>query len=107
MSVSDADIAFAHELFAGLGEITSRKMMGGLTIYCDGQVFAILDGDGRPFLKAKGAMADSLAESGAEQFEFTDKSGKTSTMGYWSLPDAALDDPELACDWGRRVLRAL
>ena len=25
-------------------------------------------------------------------------------MGYWSLPEAALDDPEAACDWAPRVL---
>ena len=28
-------------------------------------------------------------------------------MGYWTLPEAALDDPEAACDWARRALDAL
>lgn len=103
MSVSDADIAFAHELFGPLGDITSRKMMGGLSIYSGGQIFAILDSEAVPYLKAKGAMATELATEGARQFEAA--SGKT--MGYWTLPDAALDDPETACDWARRALAAL
>ena len=25
-------------------------------------------------------------------------------MGYWRLPDAALDDPEEAAAWGRKAL---
>ena len=107
MSVSDSDIAFARELFAGLGGLTHRKMMGGLTLYCAGQVFAILDGEGRVYLKAKGAFADEMAAAGAVKFSFTDRHGKTASMGYWSLPDAALDEPDLACDWARRALAAL
>jgi len=103
MSVSDADIAFAHELFAPLGDITSRKMMGGLSIYADGQIFAILDSEARPYLKAKGPMAEQLAAAGSHQFGA--ESGKV--MGYWTLPDAALDDPETACDWARQALAAL
>jgi len=107
MTVSDSDIAYALELYAGLGGITTRKMMGGLTIYTGGQVFAMLDGEGRPYLKAKGDFAAEMAAVGAAQFVFTDKSGKSSSMGYWTLPEDALDDPDLACDWARRALAAL
>ncbi|NNE79680.1 MAG: TfoX/Sxy family protein [Silicimonas sp.] len=95
MSVSDADIAFATELFAPLGSITRRKMMGGLCLYADGGLFGILDREGQIYIRAKGRLADDLADDGARQF---------GRMGYWSLPDAALDDPETACDWARRSL---
>lgn len=103
MSVSDADIAYAHDLFASLGTITSRKMMGGLTLYVDGQIFAMYDSQTAMYLKAKGAMAEELAAAGAQQFG----DDKGNVMGYWTLPDAALDDPDAACDWARRVLAAL
>ena len=33
MGVADADIAFAHDLFADLGDLTSRRMLGGLCLY--------------------------------------------------------------------------
>ncbi len=107
MSVSDADIAFATELFAPLGALSSRKMMGGLTIYCAGQIFALVDSQGQIFLKAKDAFAQELAETGARQFSSLNKDGKTTSMGYWTLPDAALDDPELACKWARKALDQL
>ena len=107
MSVSDADIAFTLELFAPLGGLSHRKMMGGLTIYHEGQVFSLISGDGTIFLKAKGAFAEDLAAEGARQFSSVNKDGKTHSMGYWTMPDAALDDPDLACDWARKALNEL
>jgi len=101
MSVSDADISFALELFEGLGQLTTRKMMGGLCLYSDGQIFAILNSEGTLFVKAKGDFARQLAVEGAKQFGVDGK-----TMGYWTLPEAALDDPDLACDWARRAIAA-
>lgn len=103
MSVSDEDIAFVEELFEGLGPISHRKMMGGLSIYAGGQIFAILSSDGTVYLKAAGAFAEALAAEGSRKFDMGDGRG----MNYWTLPEAALDDPELACDWARRALAAL
>ena len=102
MAVTDADIAFVKELLEGLGSLTHRKMMGGATFYCDGQVFAILSSGGEVYLKAKVPFADAMEAEGSRIFGMDGK-----TMGYWTLPDAALDDPELACDWARRALAAL
>ena len=106
MSVRPEDIAFAAELFAGLGTITHRKMMGGATLYADGAIFAILDQDGTIYLRSKGALAQTLRGEGGRGFEWTRPSdGKVTTMGYVSLPEAALDDPALACEWAAEALR--
>lgn len=103
MSISADDIAFIEDLFAPLGTITHRKMMGGLTIYCDGQVFSILDSANTLYLKAKGTIAADMAAAGAVQFGAD--SGKV--MGYWTMPEAALDDDELARHWAARALNEL
>ncbi len=103
MSVTDEDIAFVYDLFAAVGALSHRKMMGGLSIYSDGQIFAILSSEARVYLKASGNFAKDLAAEGAIKFELEDGRG----MNYWTLPDAALDDPELASDWARRALAAL
>ena len=100
MSVTAEDIAFVEDLFAPLGPITYRKMMGGLTIYCEGQVFAIFDRQGTVFLKAKGTFAETLDNAGSRQFGPED-GGR---MGYWTLPEDALDDPDTASDWARQAL---
>ncbi|MBU2936267.1 MULTISPECIES: TfoX/Sxy family protein [Pacificibacter] len=102
MSITPSMITFAEELFAQLGMISTRKMMGGLAIYCDGVIFASLDRDGTVYLKAKGDFADSLASAGATRFQTP-----RGPMGYWTLPNAALDDANLACNWGQKALAAL
>ncbi|MCZ4351312.1 TfoX/Sxy family protein [Roseovarius aestuarii] len=104
MSVSDADIAHTRDLFAPLGTITYRKMMGGATFYADTTIFAILSSDGTLFLKVDGDFASRLADEGARKFSMARKSGSVATMGYWTLPDAALDDPEIACHWAQQAI---
>ncbi|MEZ5779936.1 MAG: TfoX/Sxy family protein [Paracoccaceae bacterium] len=107
MSISDADIAFALELFDGLGPLTSRKMMGGLSVYCDGTIFAILNSDGSIWLKGAGAFADRIAAEGWQRWTYQREGRKLTAMPYWRLPDAALDDPAVACDLAREALTHL
>lgn len=107
MSVSDADIAFATELFSGLGHLTTRRMMGGLCVYCDGTIFALLRSDGQILLKGTGDLIPALEAAGATRWTYTREGRKTAAMPYWTLPEDALDDPELARDWARRALALL
>ena len=95
MSVSDADIAFATDLLSPLGGISTRKMFGGLGIYQAGKMFALVSSDGRLYIKTDKAFAADLQAEGADQFH---------NMPYWSMPEAALDDPDAALDWARRSL---
>ena len=105
MAVTDDDIAFVSDLFSGAGKISTRKMMGGLSIYCDGTIFSIMTGEGRMMIKAQGPLAEELEALGSEKFTYTRKTGKTTSMCYWDLPEAAMDDPDTAADWARRSLK--
>ncbi len=107
MAVSEGDIAFALELFGGLGAVTTRKMMGGLCLYSDGTIFAILNADGSIWLKGGGAFAQVLEDEGCARWSYTRKDGSETQMPYLTLPGEALDDPEVACDWARRALEHL
>ena len=104
MAVSADLKEFVIDLFGPLGGITTRPMMGGLCIYSDGKIFAIVGENDQIYIKAKGALADDMAAEGCEIFNFTRKDGSVASMGYWTIPDAAMDDPEIACDWARRAL---
>ena len=107
MAVAEADIAFARELFAGLGDLTTRRMMGGLCLYHAGTIFAILQGDGSIWLKGGGDFGKALEAEGCRRWTYRRKDGRVTSMPYWSLPGAALDDPDAACDWARRALAHL
>jgi DNA transformation protein len=103
MSISNADIAFVKDLFAGVGTLTTRKIFGGLAIYADGVIFALINSTGA-LMRAKVALAEELAAEGSQQFIHVGKGSTRAAMPYWTLPCAAMDEPELAFDWAQRSL---
>ena len=108
MSVTPEEIEHAVELFSGLGEITTRKMMGGLCLYHEGTIFAILHPGGELMLKGAGAFQDVLDAEGCTRWTYQREGRDTVTaMPYWSMPDGAMDNPDEATDWARRALAHL
>ncbi|MBY6115624.1 TfoX/Sxy family protein [Mameliella alba] len=107
MSVSAEEIAFARDLFSGLGAISTRRMMGGLCLYHEGTIFAILHPEGGIYLKGAGAFINRLESMGCTRWTYTRKTGQSAAMPYWTLPGSALDDPEEAVDLAREALRHL
>jgi len=107
MAESAADMAFARELLAGLGPVETRRMFGGVGLYAGPVMFGLLD-DGRIYLKTDASLKADLAAAGAVSWLYTERKGPMAGVpqqtSYWSLPDAALDDPDEACDWARRAL---
>ncbi len=106
MGVGAAEIEFVKDLFAERGEITARKMMGGLSIYANGKIFSVMRQDGRLYIKAAGPLAERLDAAGSKLFTYDKKDGKQGHMNYWTLPEAALDDPDAACEWAKASLDA-
>ncbi len=100
---------FVRELFAGLGPVQVKRMFGGAGVYADGVMFALLAND-VIHLKVDDAMKVELKAEGCGPFIWTPASGPRAgeqvEMGYWRMPDAALDEPELAAKWGRKALAA-
>ncbi len=98
-------VAHYAGLFAGLGAITTRDMMGGTVFYSDGHLFATIHGDGRLYLRSKGALAKELAAAGETRLTWARPSdGQVQKMGYCSLPDSAEHDATAACALTRRAL---
>ena len=105
MSVTAEDIDHAVELFSGLGDLSTRKMMGGLCIYHQGTIFALLMSDGQIYLKGAGDFQDVLENEGCRRWQYQHKDrDKPTFMPYWTLPETAMDDPDEAAHWARRAL---
>lgn len=98
---------FVRELFAGMGPVTVKRMFGGAGGYADGVMFLLI-ADDTIYLKADDALKAELRKEGSGPFVWEPESGPRAgekvEMGYWRLPEAALDDPELATQWGRKAL---
>jgi DNA transformation protein len=72
-------------------------MFGGAGIYRDGLMFGLVAGDD-VYLKADDETRERFREAGCRCFVY-EKDGKTVEMSYWSVPDEAMDDPELLRRW--------
>lgn len=99
------DNAAIEEMFEAVGPVTIRRMFGGKGIYARGVIFA-LELRGELMLKGDAESGPMLEEAGAIRWRYEGRSGKAVAMPYWTLPDEALDDPDMMAKWARIALDA-
>ena len=106
MAVDQGLIDWIAECTAPLGTLGKRAMMGGATLYLDGQVFAILTSDGVLRFKAD-AVSDAIWDAqGCDRFTFTFDDGRVSSMNYRRAPDDVFDDADAMLRWATLGLEA-
>ncbi len=99
------DDAAIEEMFEGLGPVAIRRMFGGKGIYHRGLIMAVYLHD-EMMLKADAVSGPDFAAAGARQWSYEGKNGKPVLMPYWTIPDEALDDPEIMARWARLAYEA-
>ena len=103
----DSFHAFVQELFAGLGPVQVKRMFGGAGGYADGLMFLLI-ADDTIYIKTDEALRAELAAEGCGPFVWAPQSGPRKgekvDLGYWRLPDSAMDDPDEAARWGAKAL---
>ena len=104
MAFDGGIVGWVEEAMAPLGTVTMRRMMGVATLYCDGQVFAIVDD--ALWLKGDAVSAPDWDAAGCERFSFTGKDGDVQTMNYRRAPDDCYDDADELRRWATLALEA-
>lgn len=95
-----------HDLFAGLGPVSIRRMFSGKGIYHHGVIVAI-ERRGELMLKGDAETGAELEATGAKRWVYVhSRHGKTVAMPYWSVPDSAVDDPDEFAVWARKAYEA-
>jgi DNA transformation protein len=94
-----------EDLFAGLGPITVKRMFGGKGVYHQGLIVAVEIG-GVLWLKTDAATAPAFKAAGSEPWTYARPGGKPVQWSYWTIPDAALDDPDEMATWSRLAYEA-
>ena len=79
-------------------------MFGGAGLYLDDACFAIVLGGEQLMMRGDETLGQEYEAEGSERWVYTHKSRGDVVMPYWSLPDAALDDPDEAVAWARKSL---
>ena len=87
-----------EDMFASLGPVSIRRMFGGKGIYHGGRIVAIeLQGD--ILLKADAISAPAFEAAGARRWRYQGKRDTPVSMPYWTVPEAAFDDPDAMAHW--------
>ena len=94
---------WVREHFAALGPLEIKRMFGGAGVYSHGLIFGLLD-DGEVWLKGDETNIPALEAAGSRQFTYPGKDGAVMNLGYWSLPETAVDDTDQAVDWARGAI---
>lgn len=103
MAVSDSFRTYVLEQLERLGRVRSKRMFGGVGLYCDDLFFALIDDD-TLYLKVDDSTREEFVRRGLRPFQpFRDK--PEYSMSYYEAPADALDDPELLVDWARGAVR--
>ena len=79
-------------------------MFGGHGLYAQ-DLFVALIADERLYLKVDTETEARFAAAGCAPFIYTGQS-KPVRMSYWTVPDEAMESPELMAPWGRLALHA-
>lgn len=105
MSFDSGLIDWVAEALGPLGTLSHRRMMGGVTLYLDGTVFAILADDALWFKSDKVSDA-AWDEAGCARFTYVFANGRTGSMNYRRAPDEVHDDAEAMLRWAGLGLEA-
>ena len=101
MSISDEFVAYVQDQFSAWGEVTSRKMFGGVSLYRDGVMFGLI-ADDVAYLKVDDSNRADFEKAGSSPFKpYPDKPG---VMPYYEIPPDVLEQPEELARWAERAL---
>lgn len=92
-----AGAAEAESLVAdlsGFGEVTAKKMFGGVGIFCESLMFAIVDPAGRAFLRGDEVTAPDFEAAGSPRHQ---------KMPYWQIPASVRDDEAVLVAWAQKA----
>lgn len=104
MASSPDFVAHCLELLATLGRPRARRMFGGHGIYVDEIFVAVIDSD-TLYLKTDATTQPTFEGAGTQAFIY-ESSGKKVNLNFWTVPDEAMESPDLFRSWGRLAMEA-
>lgn len=100
MAVSDDFLQYVLEQLSGLGQVTPRRMFGGVGLYHAEQFFGLIARD-TLYLKVNDSNRGDYEARGMNRFQpFADKPHWS--MTYYEVPADTLEDPEECAAWARK-----
>jgi len=100
MAVTADFLRYVLDQLAGLGQVTPRRMFGGVGLYHEERYFGLIAGD-TLYLKVHDSNRGDYEARGMGRFRpYPDKPHLS--MTYYEIPAEALEDAEECAAWARR-----
>ncbi|MBH0239165.1 TfoX/Sxy family protein [Methylobrevis albus] len=93
---------YLAELLEPLGGVTTRRMFGGIGLFHDGLMFAIVIRDVLHF-KTDPETRPAFEAEGCAPFSYV-AGERTVELSYWRAPERLLDEPDAFLDWARTAV---
>ncbi len=93
-----------RDLLRPIGQVTLRRMFGGIGVYLDERFFA-LGIDEVLYFKTDELTRKQFQDAGSQPFVY-DNGKRQVEVGYWTVPEEALDDPAAMRPWAELALAA-
>jgi DNA transformation protein len=101
MAVSASFLAFVLEQLAGLREVSSRRMFGGVGVYSRETFFAVLDND-TLFFKVDDLTRPRYVKKKMPPFRPMPE--MPPMMGYFQVPPSVLEDRDAISEWAKEAV---
>ena len=88
-----------RDLFRDFGPVDIRRMFGGVGVFVDGLMIAIVTREDAVYLKADDETIPAFEREELGPFTYATKNGEHTLTSYWRMPDRLYDDPEELARW--------
>lgn len=94
------DALAIRELFAVFGPVDVRRMFGGVGIFVEGRMIALVSRE-VIYLKADAETIPDFEPEGLAPFSYATRNGERKLTSYWRMPERLYDDAEELARWAR------
>jgi DNA transformation protein len=94
------DAEALRELFQQFGPVDVRRMFGGMGVFADGLMIALV-ARGEIHLKADSETIPSFEQEGLAPFSYATRNGERVLTSYWRMPGRLYDDADELARWAR------
>ena len=104
MPVTGSFVEFVVEQLDAIGQITPKRMFGGVGLYAGDLFFALVSADVL-YLKGDDTTRGAREAAGARPFQpYPNRPPGKGTMQYYSVPAAILEDGDALLAWAKEAI---
>jgi DNA transformation protein and related proteins len=101
MAVSANFLSYVIDQLTGLGAVRTRRMFGGIGLYCDDLFFGLIDDD-VVYFKVDDSNRADYTSRGSKAFRPVADDPSAVSMSYFNVPEDVLEDSDEVRRWARK-----